>query len=100
MPCYAPATPRLLRERALTWCSGGRDSQEQRIDDEIEAVKALSAQRFAALTEAKARVARTRLFALPGGFAEPNRTAADAYARSRKPAPRQLRATVTAASKL
>jgi hypothetical protein len=30
-------------------------TQEQRIDDEIESVKALAAKQFAALTEAKAR---------------------------------------------
>jgi hypothetical protein len=37
--------------------------QEQRIDDEIESVKALSAQQFAALTEAKVRGTWARLLA-------------------------------------
>jgi hypothetical protein len=52
---------RLLRRRVHCTCAPSAGayrahaSQEQRIDDEIESVKALSAQQFAALTEAKAR---------------------------------------------
>ena len=50
-----------------------RAAQEQRIDDEIESVKALSAKQFAALTEDKVRRVWAQHLALSCGSAEPQK---------------------------